>query len=80
MVKGGANKLNKRHNSNDCHQPPDRLKFFMWFFVCLGGMWMRKFVFLLILFSVTPMRVKIASVGYVDNAGATKVDTASTAN
>ena len=41
---------------------------------------MRMIVFLLIIFSVTPVRADIASIDYVDNAGATKVDTASTAN
>ena len=41
---------------------------------------MRIIVFLLIIFSVTPAGADIASIDYVDNAGATKVDTASTAN
>lgn len=41
---------------------------------------MRMIVFLLIIFSVMPVRADIASIDYVDNAGATKVDTASTAN
>ena len=45
---------------------------------------MRKIVFLLIIFSVTPARAKMASVGYVtqsvNSATNTKVDTVSTAN